>query len=353
MTARLELRVHAGRSLAQQGLERDGLAMQLHPAGRDLGEVEQLVDELQQVTAVARDGVKIVPLRLTQGSAIDLARQQQVAEPDHAVERGPELVRNVREELVLELACLVELEVQPRQLAVLLLELVVQRREGHVLRFEALRRMPHLDGEPAGVLVGRFALARDREVGRRLLERRTRVSREVGGEQHDQQPHQPAARAERDEGETAAGVRDGSRAGDRELLANRVGRGAGVVNHIARFTHELAHHVARQRVGGGATHRGRRPFVRVVVWLVQREGGGAGDRREHLQRRAEAPCVGAPFPSPRGRIEHRQQPGHALLYTLAPREGTCHAVHAARDHPELLGLLFVQPLSVLAGGHAL
>src|SRR5207245_9893744 len=117
---------------------------------RELGEDEQRVDELQQVTAVARDGVKIVPLGLTQGSAVDLARQQQVAEPDHAVERGPELVRNVREELVLELARLVELEVQPRQLAVLLLELVVQRREGHVLRFEPLRRMPPTGRRPAG-----------------------------------------------------------------------------------------------------------------------------------------------------------------------------------------------------------
>src|SRR3989454_12495674 len=85
--------------------------------------------------------------------------------------RSAQLVGHVREDLVLELAGLVERRVQAGQLGVLLLELVVQRGEDRVLGLEALGGVPHLDREAARVLMGRLALARDGEVGCGLLER--------------------------------------------------------------------------------------------------------------------------------------------------------------------------------------
>ena len=122
MAPRLELRVHAVRRLAQQRVERHRLEPEIHAAGGDLRQIEQLVDELQQVPAVARDGFEVVALRTAQRGALDLTGQEQLAESDHAVQRGAQLVRHVGEELVLELARLIQLRVEPGELAMLLLE---------------------------------------------------------------------------------------------------------------------------------------------------------------------------------------------------------------------------------------
>src|SRR6266550_5006575 len=98
---------------------------QLHPAGRNLRQVEQLVDELEQVTAVARDGLEVIALGFGERAFGGPHRQEQVAESDDAVEGCAKLVRHIREKLVLELARLVELRVQARRLPVLCLELGV------------------------------------------------------------------------------------------------------------------------------------------------------------------------------------------------------------------------------------
>src|SRR5256884_555328 len=105
---RLELRAHAVHCFAQQRVERHRLEAEIHAAGGDLRQIEQLVDELQQVPAVARDRLEVVALRVAQRGALDLTGQQQLAESDHAVQRGAELVRNVGEELILELARLIQ-----------------------------------------------------------------------------------------------------------------------------------------------------------------------------------------------------------------------------------------------------
>src|SRR2546422_5222652 len=48
---------------------------EIHAAGGDLRQIEQLVDELQQVPAVARDGFEVVALCTAQRGALDLTGQ--------------------------------------------------------------------------------------------------------------------------------------------------------------------------------------------------------------------------------------------------------------------------------------
>jgi hypothetical protein len=80
-----------------------------HPAGLDLREVEQVVDERQQRLGAGLDrlgGVALV------GGEVGV--QQQAGHPDDAVHRGPDLVADVREQLGLEPAKLQRLLVQAR-----------------------------------------------------------------------------------------------------------------------------------------------------------------------------------------------------------------------------------------------
>src|SRR2546429_1325328 len=91
-------------------------------------------------------------------------RQEQIAEPDHTIEGRAELVRYVREELVLEFARLIELGVEAGQLPVLVLEL-------GVLRLEALRGVAHLHRPAARMLVRGLALAGNGQGRRGVLQR--------------------------------------------------------------------------------------------------------------------------------------------------------------------------------------
>src|SRR5437588_3645861 len=50
-----------------------------HPAGRDLRQVQQLVDELEQVAAVPCDGLQVVSLGLREGVLGCRHRQEQIA----------------------------------------------------------------------------------------------------------------------------------------------------------------------------------------------------------------------------------------------------------------------------------
>ena len=74
----------------------DGV-LQLHPAGLDLGQVEDLVEQLEQVLAGAVDVAEVLLLAL-----VDVAEhplEQHLGEPEDGVERRPQLVRHAREEL--------------------------------------------------------------------------------------------------------------------------------------------------------------------------------------------------------------------------------------------------------------
>src|SRR2546426_4962796 len=112
--------------------------------------------------------------------------------------------RHVGEELVLQAARLVELRVQPGELLVLGLELLVQSREHGVLGLEPLGGVAQLDRQAARVPMRGLALARDREVRRRLLQDGAAVPAELPLEERHQQAGEDVLRAQGHEGEAAA-----------------------------------------------------------------------------------------------------------------------------------------------------
>src|ERR1700730_10137352 len=88
-----------GEGIVEGGGEIEGLRLQLHAAGLDLGQVEDVVDEREEVLARRQDVVEVLLL-----VAMDLAEhalQQHLGEADDGIERRPELVRHVREEFAL------------------------------------------------------------------------------------------------------------------------------------------------------------------------------------------------------------------------------------------------------------
>src|SRR6266576_5914489 len=111
---RLDQSVDAVGGFPQYRREGERLARQLEAAGRDLGQVEQLADELQQVPPVARHGLEEVALDVGERSGV--VRQQQLAEADDAGQGRAQLVRDVGEELILQATGAVELGVEVRQL---------------------------------------------------------------------------------------------------------------------------------------------------------------------------------------------------------------------------------------------
>src|SRR5439155_18298949 len=126
-------------------------------------------------------------------------RQEQIAEPDHTIEGRAELVRYVREELVLEFARLVELGVEAGQLPVLVLEL-------GVLRLKSLRGVAHLHRQAARMLVRRLALTSNGQVRRGVLERDARVGGELASHGCDEQAHEPTLGAQRGERQPPGGI---------------------------------------------------------------------------------------------------------------------------------------------------
>ena len=82
--------------------------LQLHPAGLDLREVEDLVEQLQQVLARAVDVAEVLLLPL-----VDVAEhplEQHLGEPEHRVQRRPQLVGHAGQELRLVPAGQLELD---------------------------------------------------------------------------------------------------------------------------------------------------------------------------------------------------------------------------------------------------
>src|SRR5205814_1422003 len=76
--------------------------VELHPARLDLGEIEDVVDQGQEVLARGEDVAEVLRLLLVRLAEHPL--QQHVREPDDRVERRAQLVRHAREELGLVLA---------------------------------------------------------------------------------------------------------------------------------------------------------------------------------------------------------------------------------------------------------
>ena len=185
---RLELQSLGERDLAERPLdvrleavERDRLDVDVHRARFDLREVEDLVDQLEEVG----------PRRMNRPGELDLllgevsvgVLGEQLRENQQAVQRRPQLVRHVREELglvargqrelfrlllerrprLLDLAVLAfDLHVLPRQELRLLFELLVGLLQLLLLLLEPLLRRlqrPRLLFEPR-VRVGQLALPR-------------------------------------------------------------------------------------------------------------------------------------------------------------------------------------------------
>src|SRR5439155_6518776 len=141
-------------------------------------------------------------------------------------------------------------------------------------------------------------------------------------------------------------------AGDQaQLREHRVRGRAGIMNQRPGLAHELPHQVARQGVRRGAAHGGRRPFIGIVVRLVQREPRRTGGRREHLQGRTEPPRRGAPTPTPTpaptaatatATPARRRQRGAAargaILRPAAPRPPLPDSILASRAAPSPPGI---------------
>ena len=101
------------------------------------------------MAAVARDGFEEVALLLGERSA-EILCEQEIGEPDDAVEWSAELVRDVGQEQILGLHHGIEIRVELLQ---------------------ALGGLADFHGEASGVVMRRATLARNREIGRRLIER--------------------------------------------------------------------------------------------------------------------------------------------------------------------------------------
>ena len=123
--------------------------MDVHLAGLDLGQVEHVVDQRQEVGAGGVDGRRELDLLLAQVALRVVG--QQARQDQQAVERRPQLVRHVGQELALvarrqgELARLL-LQVEPRGLdgLVLLLDLAVLAAQQLRLLLELLVRLLQL-----------------------------------------------------------------------------------------------------------------------------------------------------------------------------------------------------------------
>ena len=122
--------------VVHQRADREALDVQVHSAGFDLREVEDVVDELEKMMRRAQDALEWLHLL----GMLQLARilEQHLSHPDDRVQRRTQLVRHVRQELRLQLA-------RFRQLLALRLAFLEQPRilDGqHRLRGERLQQ-PH------------------------------------------------------------------------------------------------------------------------------------------------------------------------------------------------------------------
>ena len=246
--------------------------LELHPSRLDLGQVEDVVDEREEVSRRLQDVAQVIRLLF-----VDLAEQplgQHLGEADDRVQRRAQLVRHVGEEFALVPARRLEL-------AALLLDLAEQPRvlDGQRgLRRERLHELDHLGREAAG------AAAVDGERAQELVlaEKRHRQHRTIAAANEDVAQPARIAPLVRD-------VRDLDRlAGDREppehALALADGRRPERVDQLV----------------GQPVRRVQLEFLARVVVLPDRSAVQSGelgrardDRRQHdlqIEGRADGPA---------------------------------------------------------------
>ena len=115
-------RLHRGDNVPRGLLEVDRLHVQVHLAGLDLREVQDVVDQLQKVLAAGVDLLDEAPARgVIEGSGPSIA--EQLREPDDRVERRPQLVAHAGEEPALGAVRAIGLRLRQPQLLVRLAEL--------------------------------------------------------------------------------------------------------------------------------------------------------------------------------------------------------------------------------------
>ena len=133
-------RPEGGLDVVEQLAQRDPLGVDVHLAGLDLGQVEDVVDQLQQVGARRVDDARV--LDLLGGEVAGGVLGQQLGEDQQAVERGAQLVAHVGQELRLVLGGQRELLGAVLQLLPGLLDLQVLGLDVAVLRWPAAPPSP-------------------------------------------------------------------------------------------------------------------------------------------------------------------------------------------------------------------
>ena len=134
--------------------------MQLHPAGLDLGEIQDVVDQREQVPAGGVDLLQ-VPAELGVPQVLRLLLQH-LAVADDRVERGPELVTHAGQKLALGAVGGLRLLARPEQLG----DVVVQAHESHALAVHHHGNSQHLHIHQCPVLAAPSADSVDRAIQR-------------------------------------------------------------------------------------------------------------------------------------------------------------------------------------------
>src|SRR5690606_14120978 len=94
------------REVLGQPLDRDGFRVRLDVAGLDLGQVQDVVDQGQKIVPRRLDGAGVVDLFLRQ-APLGIVRQQ-LGQDQQRIQRRPQLVRHVGQEVGLVLAGLLQ-----------------------------------------------------------------------------------------------------------------------------------------------------------------------------------------------------------------------------------------------------
>ena len=151
-------RLDGAQALIDQRLERELERPHLHAAGLDLGQVEHVVDQPEQMVGAGQDLLEIAVLAL--GQEILAAAHDQPGEADDRVHRRPQLVAHVGQELGLRAARLLGLLLGRLQRLLGALEVgqvvvgqhppAVGQRHAAVLEHAAVGEAP-LGGERAGL----------------------------------------------------------------------------------------------------------------------------------------------------------------------------------------------------------
>src|SRR5205085_6877404 len=107
--SRVRFLLDDGQAVREQRRDLNGLEIEHHLAGFDLREVEDIVDQRQQMLATAEDVADELFLLIAE--VADQAVAQYLGKADDRVERRPQLVRHVGEELGFHSTRLFQLDV--------------------------------------------------------------------------------------------------------------------------------------------------------------------------------------------------------------------------------------------------